>query len=475
MRNSSKHQYPDSFDSLSSGSSSGHIEHLSVDMDTHDRAVRRNAGHHSRSSSGTVSSGVPLWLITILLFIGIVGFFLIRIPAKFKSSSGASVEPVSVSAPAAQDSADQDTAPLSESASPADGGDADSVSDGSALLISGDTSDGESPRSLDDVSAGGTEFSTEPLTAEPSAEPAADSRHIHSYLNGVCSVCGATPEFLTDYLPEEFYRECSHPGTVTKHDYDVTSYVNESVRTLHKSFNIYLPYGYDESRPYNVLILVHGGGGDEDSWLNTVYHSGDYSMSGRVILDNMFEQGICEPCIVVTPATESSYTQGLTAGIMQMQDELRDYIMPYIAEHYSTYAADSSIESLVNARDHFGLGGVSNGALFTFEGGMRHNFDLFGSYLALSGDGEPWITAGIIESGDYATLPVNCFFTGAGTMNDWQQNYTEIGFDYFVERDSRFVEGTNAWHVDVEGGHEWKVWFTDLYNALPLMFQQIDF
>ena len=465
MRNSSNHQYPDSFESLSSRSSAGHIEHLSVDMDTHDRAVRRNAGSHSKSS-GTGSSSVPLWLITILLFIGIVGFFLIQIPARFKTAPNASVEVTVSEAPSMESSAPEATADISSSDGIPD--DADSAE---SVLILEDTVSAQDSAPVPSVdSLPETELREQPLDQGPGP----DAPHIHSYVSGVCSVCGAKPEFLTDYLPSEFYQSCSHSGTVTKHDYDVTSYVNESVKTIHKSFNVYLPYGYDESRPYNVLILVHGGGGDEESWLNTVYDSGEYHMSGRIILDNMFERGLCEPCIVVTPATESSYTQGLTAGIIQMRDELREYIMPYIAEHYSTYAADSSIESLVKARDHFGLGGVSNGALFTFEGGMRHNFDLFGSYLALSGDGEPWITVGIIQSEEYASLPVNCFFTGAGTMNDWQQNYTEIGFDYFLERDSRFIEGENAWRVDVEGGHEWKVWFTDLYNALPLMFQRVE-
>ena len=36
------------------------------------------------------------------------------------------------------------------------------------------------------------------------------------------------------------------------------------------------------------------------------------------------------------------------------------------------------------------------------------------------------------------------------------------------------IDGKNAWHVNVEGEHEWKVWFTDMYNALPLMFQETD-
>ena len=68
---------------------------------------------------------------------------------------------------------------------------------------------------------------------------------------------------------------------------------------------------------------------------------------------------------------------------------------------------------------------------------------------------------------------MDCLFTGAGSLNDWQQNYTQIGFEYFVEKDARFVEGENAWRVDVDGGHEWKVWFTGLYNAMQVMFQSM--
>ena len=132
-----------------------------------------------------------------------------------------------------------------------------------------------------------------------------------------------------------------------------------------------------------------------------------------------------------------------------------------------------SEESLRAARSHFGLGGLSNGALFTYEGGMQYNFDLFGSYFAFSGNSEPWKTIAAIQKDEFAKLPVDCLFTGSGSLNDWQQNYTKIGFEYFVEKDDRFVEGENAWRVDVEGGHEWKVWYTCLYNAMQVMFQEV--
>ena len=425
---------------------SGHIKHVDIEMDTHDRAVRRNAGSHTRSSSK--SSSAPLWLICILIFVGIVGFFLIRLPSKLKPAENAQVE---VTAPEPEVTEEIVPEPTPEAAAPAD----------SSLLIVEGTEEPE-------TESGSAELVLTPEAPTPTPTPGV---HVHSFVKGTCSVCGAKPEFLTDWLPDEFYQESNHAGTVTAVEYDTKAFAAYDLLTYHKRMNVYLPYGYDETKPYNVLVLIHGQGDNEDDWLVDTHESGGHAMCGRVILDNIFEKGLAEPCIVVTPVTETKHVQGLTAGIVQMQDELRETILPYIVEHYSTYARDGSAAGLQAARRHFGLGGLSNGALFTYEGGMRHDFDLFGSYCAFSGNGEPWKTVSAIQSDEFASLPVDCLFTGAGSLNDWQQNYTKIGFEHFVEKDSRFVEGENAWNVDVNGGHEWKVWFTCLYNAMQVMFQ----
>ena len=425
---------------------SGHIKHVDIEMDTHDRAVRRNAGSHARSSSK--SSSAPLWLICILIFVGIVGFFLIRLPSKLKPAENAQVE---VTAPEPEVTEEIVPESTPEAVAPAD----------SSLLIVEGTEEPE-------TESGSAELVLTPEAPTPTPTPGV---HVHSFVKGTCSVCGAKPEFLTDWLPDEFYQETNHAGTVTAVEYDTKAFAAYDQLTYHKRMNVYLPYGYDATKPYNVLVLIHGQGDNEDDWLVDTHESGGHAMCGRVILDNIFEKGLAEPCIVVTPVTETKFVQGLTAGIVQMQDELRETILPYIVEHYSTYARDSSVGGLQAARSHFGLGGLSNGALFTYEGGMRHDFDLFGSYCAFSGNGEPWKTVSEIQSEEFAALPVDCLFTGAGSLNDWQQNYTKIGFEYFLEKDARFVEGENAWRVDVDGGHEWKVWFTCLYNAMQVMFQ----
>jgi len=323
--------------------------------------------------------------------------------------------------------------------------------------------------------------SSEP-TEEPEAEPpeespepeqlTKDGRHIHTYKDGVCTGCGQKPVFCTGFLPEQYYIDAKEQGKLVRHSYKVKNYVGYGDPELDKDILIYLPYGYDEAKPYNVLVLVPGADADQDSWLNTDYSYGDIVMSGKKIVDNMIELGDCEPCIIVCTQLETLFCQGLISAIPQLSNELRDYILPYIVENYSTYAEDSSEKSIQAARSHFALGGLSNGALFTFEGGMRKDFDLFAGYMALSGNGQPWNTVDIIQMEPFKDLPIQAFFTGAGNNQDWQQNYTQIGYDHFIQYEPRVKDGVNAWHVDVDGEHEWKVWLTDLYNALPLLFQE---
>ena len=407
----------------------------------------------------------PIWLLCLLLFAGLLFLAVSVIPPFLTKNTAVQAALPAAESPASINSAPED-APVAEPETETE----KSVTAEPAEIVAEESPAADDAPASDDQGVPDSDGS-ENVIASGYGVP--DWGHIHRYHDGICTVCGEAPTFYTDFLPKEYYSETENAGVVELFKYEIPSYV-AGYGTYNKCFNVYLPYGYDESKQYNVLVLVHGGGGDQDSWLNDVYsyNEEDIKMCGRVIFDNMFEKGVCDPCIIVCPVTEIPQCQGLTASTIQLQQELREYILPYIAEHYSTYAADSSLKSLKAARDHFALGGLSNGALFVYEGGMRYNFDLFGSYAAFSGNGEPWITVTTIKHTNeaFSKLGMNCYFTGAGTMNDWQQDYTKIGYDYFLEHLPYLVEGKNAWHVDVEGEHEWKVWFTDIFNALPLMF-----
>ena len=224
-------------------------------------------------------SRFPLWLLCLLLFVVLVIFFLIRIPILLSSGDSADISVPDV--PEAQSIQSQDEQLL-------DPVDDVAVSADEALIA-------EAPVAETVVD----------IVPEATPDPT-PGVHIHSYVNGVCSECGAKPEFVTGFLPKEFYQENEHAGSVTLHEYEVPAYAPYYDGTVNKSFNIYLPYDYDETKPYNVLILIHGGGGNQDSWLNEVYDYGDIQMCGRVIFDNMFDKGICDPCIIVTPVTKTN-------------------------------------------------------------------------------------------------------------------------------------------------------------------------
>ena len=314
--------------------------------------------------------------------------------------------------------------------------------------------------------------SEEPAAAEVTiseVEEELPTLHAHHFIDGVCETCGKKLDFYLQSLPEELFEEAEHRGTVTRYEYTCPAYGGSG--EYHKCINIYTPYDYDPAKHYNVLVLIHGGDGDENSWLTDVYPYNEHELSGVQLLDRMFELGYCDPCLVVCPVMETEELVGVEPGMIQMRDELRQDILPWVAENYSTWAADGSLESLQAAREHFALGGLSNGALFVWYGGLSYNFDLFGSYMPLSGVSDSWQALAAIRSDEWIDLPIVCFFTGAGDNgSDWNYNGVYNGYYTLLNGDSRFVEGQNSFRVDIRAGHDWRVWFTDLCNALPLMF-----
>ena len=101
-------------------------------------------------------------------------------------------------------------------------------------------------------------------------------------------------------MPEKMLKECAKKGTVERFEYDTFTYDEDQNKPLHKGAWVYLPCGYDNSSRYNILYLLHGGGVTEDWWFKMFPDT-------VTILDNMIADGICDPCIIVTP---SYYREG---------------------------------------------------------------------------------------------------------------------------------------------------------------------
>ena len=181
------------------------------------------------------------------------------------------------------------------------------------------------------------------------------------------------------------YRDCRGPrGRVERVAYQAT---NVKGVTMEKYANVYLPSGYDAApeQRYNIFYLMHGGGGNEDAWLD--------ACPVKNVLDRLNAEGKLAPTIVVFP---TYYTEGNTpettdfrvAGreeILVFQTELMRDLVPAIESRYRTYAETVDAAGLSASRMHRGFGGFSMGGGNTWMT-FTHNLASFGWFMPISGD-----------------------------------------------------------------------------------------
>lgn len=171
--------------------------------------------------------------------------------------------------------------------------------------------------------------------------------------------------------PETYKEEAEHPGTVTAVTYDNGE--------GEKFFNIYVPYGYeDNTDSYNVLYIVHGGGGTPNNYINPEKATGF-----QKVIDHMFEDRVCDPFILVsvswkpaeTEIEQGYYSEEQDYTVLFARDELPNCIVPYVDEHYRTNAD----------RDHRAFSGFSMGGCTTWNV-LMYDLKDFATLIPLSGD-----------------------------------------------------------------------------------------
>lgn len=92
-------------------------------------------------------------------------------------------------------------------------------------------------------------------------------------------------------LPQEYFRKIEQAGSIEKFTYTTRNNQKEGSAEFEKYALIYLPYGYDEKTPYNVLYLMHGGS-DSPEWF---FGGEGENTQLKKVLDNMIANGDCEP------------------------------------------------------------------------------------------------------------------------------------------------------------------------------------
>lgn len=255
-------------------------------------------------------------------------------------------------------------------------------------------------------------------------------------------------------------------GTVIKENYNGINGSN--------SLNVYLPYGYDKNKKYNVFYFMHGMGDNENSLF--------YNDSGEMqrVFDNMIKNGDIEPMIIVTP-TFNKVSADTFYNAENFYKEFRESVVPFVEGKYSTYAASVSPADLAASRMHRAYGGFSMGSVSTWAV-FENCVDIVGYFMPMSGahhwgTGNPDAGA-LARAVDRAGLKKNEYFIMSATGTD-DFAYSVLGpqiesmknlnqFEYT----SDFSKG-NFWFILANGGsHGWYYVRQYIYNCLPFFFRQ---
>lgn len=187
-------------------------------------------------------------------------------------------------------------------------------------------------------------------------------------------------------MKEFRYGDIAPRGRIIRLDYSAPA---ESGGMIAKYANVYLPYAYDAEpeRRFDVLYLMHGGGGNPDAWLD--------SCPTKNLLDTAFAAGEAEPFIAVFPGyytadhrlrREDGVPRDWERGqTLAFQKELREILIPAVEGALRTFAQDVTEEGLRASRMHRAFGGFSMGGCTTWFAFSR-NLDVIGRFLPLSGD-----------------------------------------------------------------------------------------
>lgn len=268
--------------------------------------------------------------------------------------------------------------------------------------------------------------------------------------------------FMIDGKESELYKVQNVPhGSLSK-----VWYHSEKLNA-DRRITVYTPAGYETNgQRYPVLYLLHGMGGDEDSW----------STLGRAaqILDNLIVQGKAKPMIAV-----------MTNGNSDLQaawgESPTGYVTPTIELPKTT---DGSFEEAfpevvafvdkayrtIAKKESRAIAGLSMGGFHSMQ--ISKEYPTLFNYIGLFSASARF--KGRKESHIYE----NC---EAKIKTQFAQKpalyWIAIGKDDFLyEENLKFrsfldANGFQYTYVESEGGHIWKNWRNYLCQFLPLIFK----
>ena len=278
---------------------------------------------------------------------------------------------------------------------------------------------------------------------------------------------------ISDSIPEKYLaRRIDYCGTIEMITYDTYDYFGDNSK-IQKSAFVYLPYGYDESKKYNVLYLMHGIGGNEREWGMVSNNS-----TVKILMDNLIYYGDIEPFIIVTPNGRSSKDYANTNSdfnsFYKFGLELRNDLIPYMEANYSTYAEyDENGYDMTAAREHRAMAGLSMGAMQTINIGLCECLDIISYFGAFSACPTTYTSSQIASHlKQFEDYDINYFYNICGTADGIAITHARNAVSNLTSLTDKLKEDENFLWQEIPGGnHDFKVWYLAFYNFAQLVFK----
>lgn len=275
-----------------------------------------------------------------------------------------------------------------------------------------------------------------------------------------------------------------------------------------RRMTVYFPpqYATEKNRKFPVLYLLHGSGGDENSW----------SDGGRAIeiMDNLIADGRCEPMIVVMPNGNINLAaapgedpnnpdmkpsaNNTSSMFGKIESTFMNEVVGYVDNHYRT----------INDKAHRAVAGLSLGGLHTLFISLNnpYSFDYIGLFSAQTTNamndkriggmqkiGEKWdqlkgklpflgggkvdntiskLTSNELSIYDEIDIKLKYQF-----KNPPKLYYIAVGRDDFVKKlNDEWREKLDSKHYkyvynETDGAHTWENWRKYLVDFLPRLFR----
>ncbi len=285
------------------------------------------------------------------------------------------------------------------------------------------------------------------------------------------AVCGCIAEGagteVTDQIPKEYLTGMKNGGTVEKIAYPSKDYAGDGTE-ITKHAVVYLPPDYDPEGHYDLLILCHGIGGNDNEWgfLN------DFCL-GRNAVDHLILDEGMNPLIIVMPngrasANYSDSSMSNAQSFYAFGKEIRNNLIPYLDEHYATWGSLYP-DDLTKARDHRAMAGLSMGGMQTINIGLCECLDIISAFGAFSAAPTSYPSSSVAAKLEaFPDCPIRFFYNICGTEDGTAYASAAGAAKDLPDKTDRVNDNNFLWQ-EKPGGHDFNIWNLGLYNFVRIL------